>query len=672
MAGPSSVAAGPAETPAETLTETAAQTAADTPARLPVLKAFRALPRPRRRRFVVMALSWMLAFVVGYPWLWTEVDTLAQAPLWRERESLLDESVEILRRTLDSVEHDVLFLSDMSSQLPRDDVTEGSPMARLYMTFSRTAGVYDQVRWLGQDGREMLRVNRREGGPTLVPPSQLQAKVTRPYFVDTLGMPPGSVYFSPFDLNEEHGAVERPFVPTLRVATPLYQNDVAQGVVVINYRASRLLGRLNDLARRQGLAVFLLNDSGYWLQGPTPDDDWAWQLGAPQRSVPNTDPALWAALGRADSGRYHGKDGDYAFRRLKVNADTFTDMESAGPMINKMGLIVLVRGDRGQAAGWADNWKKVLAPLMAVALLVALRYGWVTMRGMVEEDANAQALQRAHQALRVAYDNLTNVRADLSRAERLSSLGLMVAGVAHELNTPLGSASLAVSALRLSIETLRGRLETGLRKSDLQGFLDEADEASKLTDVAIQRASGIVRRFKQVAVDRTSMERRSFALDEAVLDADPRLRKWPYEGRIHLRLELEPGLFMDSYPGPLEQVIGNLLNNALTHAFDNARESGTLSIQVHGDASDTVVVRVIDDGVGIDEADLAHIFDPFYTTHRHEGGTGLGLHIVAQMVTEVLGGRIDVQSRRGQEPHGTTFTLVLPRQAPAANPARAA
>ncbi|WP_454690110.1 sensor histidine kinase [Achromobacter aloeverae] len=635
------------------------------PARTSLLRAFLALPRPVRRRFAVMLLPWLVVFATGFPWLWAKFDALAQEPLWREREGLLDESMEILRRTLDSVEHDVLFLSDMSAQLPRDNVADGSPMARLYMTFSRTAGVYDQVRWLGQDGRERLRVNWRVGSPVLASPSELQDKVTGPYFEETRGTPPGSVYFSQINLNEEHGGVERPLVPTLRVATPLYEHDVAQGVVVLNYRVSRLLSRLNDLARRQGLTVLLLNDSGYWLQGPEPDDDWAWQLGAPQRRVSDTDPALWRALSRENNGRYRGRDGDYAFRRLRIGTDTFTDMESAGPVITKVGVIVLVSGDRGQAAGWADSWKMMLAPLMALALLVTLRYGWMTMRGIVDDEARAEELRRANQALREAYGNLTNVRADLSRAERLSSLGLMVAGVAHELNTPLGGASLAINTLAQSVDTLRGRLEAGLRKSELQGFLSEADEATRLADAAVRRASAIVRRFKQVAVDRTSMERRSFVLDEVVLDADPRLRKWPYPGQIELRLELEPGLFMDSYPGPLEQVIGNLLNNALAHAFDNAQGAGTLRIQAHGEARDDVVVRVIDDGAGIDAADLPHIFDPFYTTNRRHGGTGLGLHIVAQMVNEVLGGRIDVQSRRGGERHGTTFTLVLPRQAPA-------
>ncbi|ALM82661.1 ATP-binding protein [Bordetella sp. N] len=640
----------------------AAPPVAATPARVPLLRGFLDLPRQVQRRFAVMLLPWLAVFALGFPWLWLKFDGLAREPLWHERESLLDESVEIVRRTLDSLEHDVLFLSDMSSQLPRENVEDGSPMARLYVTFARTAGVYDQVRWLGENGAELLRVNWRMGTPLLVPQAQLQQKVGRGYFADTRGTVPGTVYFSPMDLNEEHGGVERPLVPTLRVATPLYEDDIAQGVVVINYRASRLLSRLNDLARRRDLTVMLLNDDGYWLQGPEPDDDWAWQLGLPQRKVPNTDPALWRSVSGADSGRYRGAIGDYAFRRLKIGADSFTDLDSAGPVVNKLGLVVLVGGERGQAASWAENWKVMLAPLMALVFLVTLRYGWVTMRGLVDEEARARELRRTNKALRDAYENLTHVRADLSRAERLSSLGLMVAGVAHELNTPLGSASLAVSALTQSIETLRARLEAGLRKSDLQAFLDEASEASRLADGAVRRASGIVRRFKQVAVDRTSMERRSFALDEAVLDADPRLRKWPYE-QIQLRLELERGLFMDSYPGPLEQVIGNLLNNALAHAFDHENGSGTLRIQAHGSAGGDVVVRIIDDGVGIEEADLPHIFDPFFTTQRHQGGTGLGLHIVAQMVSEVLSGRIDVQSRRGGPDHGTTFTLVLPRQA---------
>lgn len=626
-------------------------------------RMFLALPAAIRRRFVVMALPWLLAFLLGFPILWTQFGVVAQAPLWRATENLRDESAEIVRRTLDSLEHDAMFLSDLSSQMPRTDTSADSPMARLFLSFAKTAGAYGVVRWLDRDGNERMRVNARDGVPVLVGDRDLQNQGARPYFKDTVGLPSGSIYFSQLTLNVENGVVEQPLEPTLRGATPLYDSNGSRGVIVINYRANRLFDRLMDLGLRQGLDVYLVNDEGYWLQGPTPEESWAWQLGKPDRALSNTNPAFWKAMQQADFGRYSDAAGDWAFRRIKLNVEASADRDTGGPLVSKLGLRVLVHSSREQAAQADSRWKYLLAPFMALVFFFAVRYGWHTVSKLMEEHRQANELQAANQALTQANDNLRSVQADLSRAERLSSLGLMVAGVAHELNTPLGSASLSLSTMQQTISTLLGQLDTGLRRSDLDAFVSSTRLATELAQAAVQRAAGIVQRFKQVAVDRTIMERREFDLAEVILDADPRLARWDAGHGILLQLELEPGLLMNSYPGPLEQVVSNLLGNALTHAF-RGREHGRITVQALADGPLHAIVRISDDGVGIDNANLAHVFDPFFTTNRHAGGTGLGLHIVSQLVAEVLAGTINVQSRTTNGSSGTVFTLRLPRLAP--------
>jgi signal transduction histidine kinase len=620
------------------------------------------LPLAVRRRFVVMVVPWLVAFVLGIPLLWWQFKEMAEAPLWRVRDSVLDESAEIVRRTLDSLEHDVLFLGDLTPQLPHTSLEANSPMGRLFVTFAKTNSAYDQVRWLDPTGRENLRVDNRDGNPLLASAAQLQDKSTRPYYMDAANVSPGTIYFSEIDLNVEHGIVERPFVPTLRVATPLYEHGARNGVIVINYRATRLFERLNGLADRQGLGLALLNDKGYWLQGLTPADDWAWQLDAPDHTVARSNPALWQAIQSSRSGHFSDETGEWAFRNIKLTADGI-DMDTAGAIISRLGLTILVHSPPGDAARAGRSWEWLLAPIIALILFLATRYAWQTVKSLVEEERRTKDVQDANRALRRANDNLVSVQAELSRAERLSSLGLMVAGVAHELNTPLGSASLALSTLLQSVGTLRQRADEGLRRSDLSAFLEDARQAAGLADSAVRRASGLVQRFKQVAVDRTTMERRTFDLAEVVLDADPRLRKWDIDQPITLRLDLQPGLQMNSYPGPLEQVVTNLLTNALTHAF-NGKDGGSIVVQAHADGAFHVVLRVIDDGVGIDADALPHIFDPFFTTHRHAGGTGLGLHIASQLVVEVLGGTISARSRTAEGGTGTAFLLRLPREAP--------
>ncbi|WP_144630899.1 sensor histidine kinase [Bordetella genomosp. 13] len=624
-------------------------------------RRFAALPRAARRRFAAMVSPWLLACLIGFPLLWMEVSSVAQAPQWRARESLQDETLEILRRTLDGLQRDVAFLSDQAAQAPHDDLGPESPFARLFLSFAGSSGAFEQVRWLDADGRERLRIGMRQGEPEVVPPINLENHADRPYFQDTMAMPPGSVYVSEFELSTEYGYVERPLEPILNVATPLYENGKPLGIVAVNYRASRLLHRLAALGQRQGLDIYLVNDAGFWLEGPTPAASWAWQLRRPDQAVSATHPELWRALQQAPSGRYSDGSGDWVYRRLQFDNGTMADPGRGINVISRVGLRVLVHSSRAKADASHWRWQASLGALMALALLLVARYAWQTVRTLTEEERQAHELKAANRALTDANATLRTMRQELERAERLSSLGLMVAGVAHELNTPLGSATLSLSTLQQSLSTLHARLEAGLRRSDLDTFLRDARAAMDLAQHAVQRAASLLQRFKQVAVDRTTMERRAFDLAEAVLDSHPDLRKWDASNGITLHLELAAGLRMDSYPGPLEQVVANLVNNALIHAF-RGRETGAITIRAAASGASHVVVHVADNGVGIDQRNLKRIFDPFYTTNRHAGGTGLGLHIACQLVTEVLGGTLRAQNLSASG-SGMVFTLRLPRVA---------
>ncbi|MGP1614192.1 MAG: sensor histidine kinase, partial [Pollutimonas bauzanensis] len=422
------------------------------------------------------------------------------------------------------------------------------------------------------------------------------------------------------------------------------------------------------LSGRQGIGVYLVNEQGYWLQGPTPQESWAWQLDAPQSAFKRSNPALWRAMQQSDAGRYSDASGDWAFRRYTLADETLVDQNTAVPRVSRLDLRIVVHSSLEQATLSSPRWQFLLAALMAVVMFLAIRYGWQTLISLIEEDRQTRELHAANRALLQANDNLRSVQADLARAERLSSLGLMVAGVAHELNTPLGSANLSLSTLQQALATLLAQLDSGLRRSDLDRFLSSVQQAVELTQAAIQRAARLVQRFKQVAVDRTTMERRQFELAEIILDADPRLRNWDAGLTIALRLDLQAGLWMNSYPGPLEQVIANLLGNALAHAFQG-RDGGTITIRAAADGPDHAIVTISDNGVGIDSDNLGRVFDPFFTTSRHAGGTGLGLHISSQLVAEVLGGTIKVQNIAVDGGTGAMFTLRLPRDAPAHHPA---
>jgi len=249
---------------------------------------------------------------------------------------------------------------------------------------------------------------------------------------------------------------------------------------------------------------------------------------------------------------------------------------------------------------------------------------------------------------------------ELARSERLAALGSMVAGVAHELNTPIGNGLVAASTLHDKVRALDATFEAGLRRSDLRKFIDDANGISELLSRNIERAAGLVSSFKQVAVDRTSSQRRRFDLGAVIQEnmdtMAPTFRKMPYE----VQVDVAQLVAMDSYPGPLGQVLSALVNNAIVHGF-HGRSHGRLSITVPVPTGDHADIIISDDGAGIASAHLNRIFDPFFTTRMSEGSSGLGLNIVHNIVTTILGGKIHVDSMPGV---GTTIRITIPLDAP--------
>jgi PAS domain S-box-containing protein len=271
-------------------------------------------------------------------------------------------------------------------------------------------------------------------------------------------------------------------------------------------------------------------------------------------------------------------------------------------------------------------------------------------------------LESANAELQSTLHTLQLAQNELVRAERLASLGSLVAGVAHELNTPIGNSVTVASTLQEKTRDFKRDMESGtLKKSGLLGYIDTASTASDLLMRNLQQARELIASFKQVAVDQTSEKRRRFDLkeviEEVVSTLHPMLKKSPHQ--IHL--QLEGGIQLDSFPGPLGQVVTNLVNNAVIHAFDT-RAQGDITIEAYAAGDDIVEIQIQDNGSGIPQHHLPRIFDPFFTTRLGKGGSGLGLHIVYSIVTRVLGGRIHVKSRPSA---GTLFTIQIPLVAPA-------
>lgn len=326
----------------------------------------------------------------------------------------------------------------------------------------------------------------------------------------------------------------------------------------------------------------------------------------------------------------------------------------------------IVAQARETAQGGNGRW-----PRGRIAELNALSADLESMAGALRElnvelehrvEKRTQALAESNESLSNTLARLEQAQHELVRAEKMAALGGLVAGVAHELNTPIGNGLMAVSTLSDQAREFRRTMQEGLRRSDLEHLLGSVEQATDIAARNLSRAADLVTSFKQVAVDQASSQRRRFELAEVVgeiaVTLGPSLKRTPYV----LTTDVPAGLALDSYPGPLGQTLANLINNALLHAFDG-RDAGHVHIAARLADDGMIEVDVTDDGKGIPAGLIGRIFDPFVTTRMGRGGTGLGLHIAYNAVTHVLGGSLQVDSAEGQGAH---FRLRLPAVAPAA------
>ncbi|WP_426174428.1 sensor histidine kinase [Massilia sp. TWR1-2-2] len=320
------------------------------------------------------------------------------------------------------------------------------------------------------------------------------------------------------------------------------------------------------------------------------------------------------------------------------------------------GLFELATRGTGEVEELPENRRDELGDVIRGFNQIQRRLKSTILRIREAEDAALRSAQQTEQAM----TDLRRTQESLLQSERLASLGSLVAGVAHEINTPVGIALTSASVLKDATDQLQAAVATdGLRKSVVLRYLDTAAESTRLIINNAYRAAHLIHSFKQIAVDQTSEARRRFALmayiDEIVTSLQPKLKNIALE----LKLEGDDDIVLDSYPGAFAQVITNLMLNCAEHAL-SPEHPGTIDIHARL-VGDMVELLLTDNGKGIPPEVLDRIFDPFFTTRRGQGGTGLGLNIVYNLVVKQFCGTIKARSTVGV---GTEFTLRMPRVTP--------
>jgi signal transduction histidine kinase len=270
-------------------------------------------------------------------------------------------------------------------------------------------------------------------------------------------------------------------------------------------------------------------------------------------------------------------------------------------------------------------------------------------------------LQQRSRQLSQSLEDLRAAQDSLVQTEKLAALGRLVAGVAHEINTPVGTSLTVASAFINKTKRFEADVASGgVRRSTLTEFIAASREAASQIMFNLGNAVDLIQSFKQVAADRNVSDRRRFDLAEVTEQVVRGLRFGLRGQKVTVTVECEPELAMNSYPGPYGQVLTNLVLNSAVHAFPDGA-GGSVRIAAQASGRDHVEVLFSDDGCGMSPEVRRQVFDPFFTTRRDQGSTGLGLHIVHNIVTSRLGGRISLETRPGA---GTKIRIVVPREAP--------
>ena len=358
----------------------------------------------------------------------------------------------------------------------------------------------------------------------------------------------------------------------------------------------------------------------------------------------NSEPKVWRRITRALEGEVETKDRHYVFTTLRpaelfsphgpVAAIRASDVE--WKVVGTIPVVTLM-------GAW--HYTDLIATPIGFLIIAVISFGW--SRAIVQ-----------HRQARTIQEQ---AEVELIRVERLAGLGSLVAGVAHELNTPIGNSVTIASTLSAQGRRFGNEITQGpIKRSTVDSFLRDLEEGTEIMLSGLRRASQLVHQFKQIAVDQTSEQRRLFRVDDVIRDTITTLAPQFKHSPVDLETDLKSSAQIDSYPGALSQILINLVINAQIHGFDEGCP-GKVVLSVADLPGKRVEIRVRDTGKGIPKDMLDRIFEPFFTTRLGEGGSGLGLSIAFNAATHVLGGSLRAESTPGQ---GTTVILTIPGSAP--------
>ncbi len=529
--------------------------------------------------------------------------------------------------------------------------------AQLFLRIGRVLNNVSQMRWLNPEGVETVRVNFLADGVQIVPPEQLQDKSTRYYFKQAQQKPAGIMTLSSIDLNMENGVLVTPFQPTVRAILHTFpSHPLGEGFLVINFDLTSLFDHMKTFEETQ-TQLLISEGAIQWMLHPDAEKEWTASRGITPANIKLAQPDILEKLKNNKAVSLVSGEEDALFSgaalqlRMKHTHTVDPYFILTRTPAEYHGLLV----------------KDALLPGLISFVCCFFIAGLLITRDLKQLSHVTHLtdqLLTEKQDLKSALDKQTRLRDELVESEKMASLGMLVAGVAHELSTPIGGTTMCVSAIDNQLDALEKKISTGLTRSDLDAYVAYTRESVTLSKHNLERVTELIKRFKRLAVDRGSETPVKFSLHRVVGDLVRTLEAQASAKRVKLTADIPETLEIVSFPGLYSQILQNLITNAFEHAFANKR-NGEVCITAR-EKGNSFEVRVRDDGCGILDEIQHTIFEPFVTSARNKGNTGLGMHLVHQWVTNLLGGRIVFTSKEG---NGTEFIMTFPMALPDAKKA---
>lgn len=517
---------------------------------------------------------------------------------------------------------------------------------KVFARVGKSLPTISQMRWLSLSGQEEVRVNFKNGEARPVPAAQLQNKKGRYYFERALLSSSQEVYLSSIDLNEEFGKVEMPYLPTIRSAIKFDNHPLGSGIFIINFELKSLFNDLRTLSDF-GTRVFVAKGSGEWMVFSDTDKEWASYKKDVSASVSDSLETVWESVLQDGSTALVSGDAETVHSAVSL----FGTQEGG---IQEESIILIASTDR---ANYRSAFYQALIPSLLLSFAVGALSLFLLLRDRFREQQLsilASRLSEEKNALAEAFAAQQRLQDELVESEKMASLGMLVSGVAHELNTPIGGALMTISGISRRTHDLETLLPDKLSYEKLTRFIAFNSEASELAISNLTQCSELIKRFKRLAIDRGSESVVTFSLDKLIIDLGHSLKPILKKKKVSLKYDSDIDIEMTTYPGILSQVIQNFVVNSVEHGFDK-KDSNEIVISVEREA-DNVTIKHTDNGKGVAEDVAETLFDPFITTARGEGNSGLGLHLVHQWVTKMLEGKVNVMSKDGV----TVFSVTIP------------